>query len=294
MIGKQHMGITEEVLDSLGNRWEKKQGEVRWYVNDWQEMIGMEVAYYNTGNVCDVVWPAYGASGHPSNCWYKKYVMGTKVWIDADGAVHVDWCKEDSVAKAIVEALDGRIEAVMAPAVVESAELAFAAEGETEEAAEDVEVVYAYFERPDGEVAKVAVPFVEDDLWYSIDKAYPTAWAVLDEGSLIPGYVTVTEWDLSFGPGEDEALARWYAEGVQTVLGALADDRGCQVAVLAKRREGVATVTWTSPDGTARTQVVALNDGDMERLVLGADPVAEGWEDGAGNLVCYDNSEASE
>lgn len=116
MIGAKHEGIEVEQLNALGNAWTKREGETRWYVNDWQDAIGLEVQYYKTGNVADVSWPPYGEDGHPSNCWYKKYVAGTKVWIDADGAVHVDYCKEDAVAKAVIEAVGGRIEAAIAGA----------------------------------------------------------------------------------------------------------------------------------------------------------------------------------
>ena len=153
--------------------------------------------------------------------------------------------------------------------------------------------VEIFVERPDGEIAKAEVPDI-DDLWTAIDLAYPKAFEVLDDRALLPGDGAGYGWSESFRPEDDEAFARWYAEGVQTVLGALADDEGRQVTVLAKRREGVATVTWTSPDGSARRQDISLNDGDMERIVLGADPVAEGWEDGAGRLVCFENAEGCE
>jgi len=109
MIGNTHAGITEEILNTLGNKWEKKTNEIRWYVNDWMDAIELEVGYYKTGNVSDVAWHGDGRS----NCWYKKYVMGTKVWIDIDGAVHVDYCKETAVERAIIEAIGKRIEAAI-------------------------------------------------------------------------------------------------------------------------------------------------------------------------------------
>ena len=109
MIGLANVGLTGEQLDSIGNRWEKKKGETRWYVNDWMKLIGLEVSYYKTGNVADVSLKGQ----HCSNCWFKKYVQGTKVWVDSEGRVHVDYCKESDVEKAIVEALDAKMEAML-------------------------------------------------------------------------------------------------------------------------------------------------------------------------------------
>jgi hypothetical protein len=112
MIGEKHTGVTEEVLDSLGKRWEKKDGQVRWYVNDWEDIIGLEVLYYNTGNISAVYYDNgndWHGEGHPSNRWYARYVSGTKVWIDADGAVHVDYCKDAKVEKDIIAKVGAKI-----------------------------------------------------------------------------------------------------------------------------------------------------------------------------------------
>ena len=97
--------FTEEVLSKIGKKWTKKDGEIRWYVNDWQDLIGLEVSYYKTGNVSDVSLKGE----HCSNCWFKKYVQGTKVWVDVQGGVHVDYCKEDFVEDAIVKAVGAKI-----------------------------------------------------------------------------------------------------------------------------------------------------------------------------------------
>lgn len=58
----------------------------------------------------------------------------------------------------------------------------------------------------------------------------------------------------------------------------------------ADRSDGIATVTW--PDGAIQT--ISLNQGDFELLALGADPEAEGWEDGMGNVVCRENAKEAE
>lgn len=51
-----------------------------------------------------------------------------------------------------------------------------------------------------------------------------------------------------------------------------------------------ATVEWE--DGAR--QIIVLNRGDADLIRNGADPVRDGWEDGAGNLVCYENADTVE
>lgn len=97
-----------EILNTIGKAWKKSDDEIRWYVNDWQEMIELDVRYYNTGNVSHVEW----GEEEKSNCWFKRYVQRTKVWMDSDLKVHVDYCDESAVRKAIVNALESRIESL--------------------------------------------------------------------------------------------------------------------------------------------------------------------------------------
>ena len=147
-------------------------------------------------------------------------------------------------------------------------------------------IVNVYIEREDGQQAKVAVPDVGEDVWTCILKAYPAAYDLMDEGRILVDDGAGYEWDESFGPGEDEALAQWLAEGVQHYSGGL---DGSDATIEADRREGIATVTW-AVDGLELSQDIDLNEGDFEKIVLGADPVAEGWEDGNGVLVCRGNA----
>lgn len=94
--------------ESIGKPWVSSRGELRFYVNDWMDMIDLDVEYYNTGNVCYVAW--HGEK--MSNSWFKRYVAGTKVWIGEDGQVHVDYCNRSSVESEIREALTARIAAL--------------------------------------------------------------------------------------------------------------------------------------------------------------------------------------
>lgn len=292
MIGMEHIGITEEQLNGLGNRWAKKDGEVRWYVNDWQDAIGMEVVYYKTGNVSDVYYHGgngWHGDGHPSNSWYYKNVAGTKVWIDIQGRVHVDYCKDAGVERDIVAKVGERVQAVLdaqAPVEVVVEVCAQAeAQADVEEAEAPAEVA-VLVEREDGQQARVMVPDAGEDVWACILEAYPTAYDLIDEGRILVDDGAGYGYDASFGPGEDEALAMWLAEGVQHYCGGLDES---DATIEADRREGMAVVTWDGEDGPV-SQAINLNEGDMEKIVLGADPVAEGWEDGIGRQVCKANA----
>ncbi len=146
--------------------------------------------------------------------------------------------------------------------------------------------VAVFVEREDGQQAKVMVPDVGEDVWTCILKTYPAAYDLMDEGRILVDDGAGYEWDVEYGPGEDEALAQWLAEGVQHYCGGLDDS---DATIEADRREGVATVTWAA-DGIELSQDIDLNEGDFEKIVLGADPVAEGWEDGLGRVVCKENA----
>ena len=71
---------------------------------------------------------------------------------------------------------------------------------------------------------------------------------------------------------------------------ALHDDRGCGVYLRASEWLGLATVEWSSDSGI-RWQTIVLDEGDYDLLADGADPVADGWEDGQGHPVSYDYAE---
>lgn len=79
--------------------WTARNGSVRYYVNDWKNIMDINVEYHNTGNVKSVVYDGF----EWSNNYYKKRVSATKVWFDADGQVHVDYCGCEDLEKAIAE-----------------------------------------------------------------------------------------------------------------------------------------------------------------------------------------------
>ncbi len=138
----------------------------------------------------------------------------------------------------------------------------------------------AYFERKDGLIAKVLLPMMdEDDVWFALEREYPLAWEIADEGMLIPGYVDVRAWDESFEPGEDEALAAWLAEGPAPF--AVVDIKGEDAAV------------WVTPCGTeedavleARRQWESLTVGEQSRRhIVAVETLGRPAEDLAGEIV---------
>lgn len=59
-------------------------GEVRHYVNGWQELIGLEIERYGTGNIR---W-AFLNGEKISNTKARR--VGGKFWIDESGNIHAD------------------------------------------------------------------------------------------------------------------------------------------------------------------------------------------------------------
>lgn len=85
--------------------WKKSNGEIRYYVNNWKELIGLSAEHYNTGNVCY----AELQGEKISNSQYYR-VSGAKVWHDEKGVVHVDYCHDGSICKLIKETVKAALE----------------------------------------------------------------------------------------------------------------------------------------------------------------------------------------
>lgn len=240
------IGITEEQLDTLGKRWTKRNGEVRWYVNDWMDAIGMEVQYYKTGNVADVYY--HGGNGwhgenHPSNSWYKRYVQDTKVWIDAEGSVHVDYCKDEGVERDIIRKIGERIQnaisgaAVLCQRVIKRGAkvlkpIAGAWDRDTSGLAgvtadlitkindndANAERSYWYVRRADGKIGELNGPWEtfhgEKDLWQCIELMYPQSYDCI-QPDMIEAEPVRMRFDERFsaGPRGDADLKEWIIEG---------------------------------------------------------------------------------
>ncbi len=270
MIGEKHIGITEEILDSLGSRWSKKDGETRWYVNGIREKVGT---------------------------WCKSEFSGVKVWLDRDGAVHVDHCLHSAVEKDILAKMDRMVEEAMPvqeAADVSDIELAdeqveamsawavceLSAEAMAEPEVQETEIRVVHLERRDGQVARVLLPWREgDDVWTAIGREYPEAWEAADDGMLAPEYAHVTAWDERFEPGEDAALAQWLSAGLQPY--AVVDVKGEDEAI------------WTTYCPTedeavceARRQWEALTRSEQSRRhIVAVETLGRPAEETAGEIV---------
>lgn len=71
-----------KLLEAGGKRW-SKYGKDRIYID--VETLGLEVSYYNTGNVSNAAWQGEGISNADG-----RRLLGSKVYVDcADGSLHV-------------------------------------------------------------------------------------------------------------------------------------------------------------------------------------------------------------
>lgn len=80
--------ITDQQAALVGKRWEGRTGIVRFYINDWAEILGFQIERYNTGNLRWVRDP----DGDPmSNSKAGKLLCG-KVYIEGGRLfAQIDW-----------------------------------------------------------------------------------------------------------------------------------------------------------------------------------------------------------
>lgn len=80
--------ITDEQAALIGRRWESSNGTVRYYINDWAELLGFQIDRYKTGNLYSVRTPD---GDHMSNNKASQLLCG-KVFIQ-DGKLYaqIDW-----------------------------------------------------------------------------------------------------------------------------------------------------------------------------------------------------------
>ena len=91
------------------NAWtHPKTGQVREYVNNWVELIGASIQYYNTGNICS----AYLDGEKFSNARARE-LLQAKVWIDEVGGIHVDYLSERAAAVINAAEIKTRIQKCM-------------------------------------------------------------------------------------------------------------------------------------------------------------------------------------
>lgn len=74
------------------NSWTARNGQVRRYINNWQELAGIEVSYYKTGSVSEVLIDGEEVSNRKGGM-----TASGKVWLDADGELHFDYHAADGL-----------------------------------------------------------------------------------------------------------------------------------------------------------------------------------------------------
>lgn len=79
--------ITDEQAALVGKRWEGRNGAIRYYINDWAALVGLEIDRYKSGNIC-------GASyrGEPLSNGKAGRLLTGKLWIEG-GKLYstIDW-----------------------------------------------------------------------------------------------------------------------------------------------------------------------------------------------------------
>lgn len=60
--------------------------QVRRYINNWEELIGLELHYYKSGNIS---WALF--DGEPISNAAARRICNGKVWLDSKNELHMDW-----------------------------------------------------------------------------------------------------------------------------------------------------------------------------------------------------------
>lgn len=88
-----------ESIKSKCRAWQKNDGTTRYYVSDWESIIGLEVRHYKTGNVMSVA--LRDDDYEISNNRYNTRIGETRVWFDQSGELHVDYCRDGYIEELI-------------------------------------------------------------------------------------------------------------------------------------------------------------------------------------------------
>lgn len=84
-----------------------RTGEIRFYINNWQPIMGIEIYRYNTGNIS----AAYIGDEKISNALGGETIRG-KVYFTSDGTIHAYWRCGTAITEAeIVEKLQPLVDA---------------------------------------------------------------------------------------------------------------------------------------------------------------------------------------
>lgn len=89
------------------NAWKRNNEDVRVYVNCWEEAIGLEVDYYNSGNIKRATLDGEKISNSAA-----RRILSGKVWFDQEGELHLDYhcfkdMEEEEKRARLLKALKG-------------------------------------------------------------------------------------------------------------------------------------------------------------------------------------------
>jgi transposase-like protein len=98
----------DQILAIGGNAWTPRTGQERVYLNNWHELIGLEVSRYNTGNICSAT-----INGQRISNGKATRLLDAKVWwqngkilVTANTDLANTWMSElaDGIATAVAAA----------------------------------------------------------------------------------------------------------------------------------------------------------------------------------------------
>lgn len=117
---------TEEQMIAIGgSRWQRAgTDEVRVYLNDWEELVGITADHYRTGNICYCDW-THEVDGETvteviSNSKAREFGPVKVYWKSTDGRVYSslravgDRIRVDGGGDALIAALHAGIRAKLA------------------------------------------------------------------------------------------------------------------------------------------------------------------------------------
>lgn len=148
-----------------------------------------------------------------------------------------------------------------------------------------------YIERYDNKIARLVMTDNGSDTWDNLMESFPESYDHIQEKMIIPGYMRPESWDKTFEPDDDLELAVWIlgCEG-DTINDGTVGPMSYH-AQLDNNVSGRMWVDWgKNGDGTHLMQHVAIDIDDLRRLILGHDPIAEGWKDEDGNPLAPGNA----
>lgn len=295
--------VSIETLEKIGSKWvHPKTGEVRYYVNDCWKYGGLYVERYNSGNICYSELNSEEISHTKAD---GLIISIQKCWITEDGEVHLKgYLGHEEFNDAVIAGIKAAIAEMEAPETVtetsagvaqtSEAQVSVTSSGDEDESSTrfilvrdnrdweifdtyeeaEQEAEYLWDRKTKMEKADMSIFQISRcDEWSEDDPSSPADSWDFDENCIRD---FVREWRNL----HDNAVLRGASRGTRWVF----DD--CTVI-----RDGDSLKVIM--EGPYDYRMMEIRTDDIERdvaaLESGSSPVGDGWEDGTGRTVCYDN-----